>query len=99
MAPATKILPVRALAMETRTELLLVIIGGIYVAEAMSVILQVISFKSTGKRIFLMSPIHHHFELKGWSEWRVVLTFWSVSAGLGLLALWIWHIGKMGVNG
>ena len=88
-----------ALAMETRTELLLVIIGGIYVAEAMSVILQVISFKSTGKRIFLMSPIHHHFELKGWSEWRVVLTFWSVSAGLGLLALWIWHIGKMGVNG
>ena len=88
-----------ALALETRTELLLVVIGGVYVAEALSVILQVISFQSTGKRIFLMSPIHHHFELKGWREWKVVLVFWGVSAVLGFLALLIWHISKMGVNG
>ncbi len=83
-----------ALALETRTELLLVVIGGIYVAEALSVILQVASFKTTGKRIFLMSPLHHHFELKGWSEWRIVLVFWSVSAVLGVLALLIWHLSR-----
>ena len=88
-----------ALALATRTELLLVVIGGIYVAEALSVIMQVISFKSTGKRIFLMSPLHHHFELKGWSEWRIVLVFWGVSAALGVVALWIWHFGRVGVNG
>ena len=83
-----------ALALATRTELLLVVIGGIYVAEALSVILQVASFKTTGKRIFLMSPLHHHFELKGWSEWRIVLVFWSVAAVLGVLALLIWQLSR-----
>lgn len=78
-----------ALALLTGTELLLVIIGGIFVMEALSVIIQVISFKTTGKRVFLMSPIHHHFELKGWSESRVVITFWIIGMilSLGVLRL------------
>ncbi len=66
------------IAVLTRTELLLIFLGFIFVAEALSVILQVASFKMTGKRIFKMSPIHHHFELCGWSEVRVVWTFWAV---------------------
>ena len=68
-----------ALSLVTKTELFLVIIGGIFVLEAFSVIAQVISFQLTGRRIFLMSPLHHHFELKGWSEWRVVRVFWGVA--------------------
>ena len=54
--------------------------GGLFICEALSVMLQVISFKSTGKRIFLMAPLHHHFEKKGWSETKVVIRFWIVSA-------------------
>jgi phospho-N-acetylmuramoyl-pentapeptide-transferase len=72
----------------TKTEILLVVIGGVFVVEILSVVLQVASFKLRGKRIFKMSPIHHHFELSGWSEWRVVITFWVcgiVLAGLGIL--------------
>ena len=68
-----------AVAVLTKTELLLLIIGGIFVLEALSVIAQVTSFRLTGRRIMLMSPLHHHFELKGWSEWRVVTTFWGGS--------------------
>lgn len=60
-------------------ELLLVLIGIVFVAETLSVILQVISFKTRGKRIFKMSPIHHHFEETGWSEWKVVIVFWSTA--------------------
>jgi phospho-N-acetylmuramoyl-pentapeptide-transferase len=74
-------------AIMTKTELLLAVIGGVFVMETLSVILQVISFKTRGKRIFRMSPLHHHFELTGWSEWRVVVTFWLVGmvfAGLGV---------------
>lgn len=66
------------IAVMTRTELLLIFLGLIFVAEALSVILQVASFQLTGKRIFKMSPLHHHFELSGWSEVRVVWTFWLV---------------------
>ncbi|CAM3086771.1 phospho-N-acetylmuramoyl-pentapeptide-transferase [Filibacter tadaridae] len=62
-----------------KQELLLVIIGIIYVVETLSVIIQVISFKLTGKRVFKMSPIHHHFELSGWSEWKIVFVFWGVA--------------------
>lgn len=75
------------IAIMTKTELLLAIIGGVFVVETLSVILQVVSFKTRGKRIFRMSPLHHHFELTGWSEWRVVVTFWLVGiffAGLGV---------------
>ena len=77
-----------AVAILTKTEILLILIGGVFVIEMLSVILQVGSFKLRGKRIFKMSPIHHHFELSGWSEWRVVATFWLVGivfAALGLL--------------
>jgi phospho-N-acetylmuramoyl-pentapeptide-transferase len=76
-----------AVAILTKTELLLIVIGGVFVIEMLSVIIQVTSFKLRGKRIFKMSPIHHHYELSGWSEWRVVVTFWTaglVLAGLGL---------------
>lgn len=66
------------IAILTKTELLLVVIGGVFVIETLSVIIQVISFKTRGKRIFKMSPIHHHYELSGWSEWRVVVTFWFI---------------------
>ncbi|KGE18111.1 phospho-N-acetylmuramoyl-pentapeptide-transferase [Paenibacillus wynnii] len=76
-----------AIAIVTKSELLFLVIGGVFVVEMLSVVLQVVSFKTRGKRIFKMSPIHHHFELSGWSEWRVVISFWAVSlvlAGLGL---------------
>ncbi|MHA7963769.1 phospho-N-acetylmuramoyl-pentapeptide-transferase [Paenibacillus sp. CAU 1782] len=79
---------IAAVAILTKTELLLIVIGGVFVMEMLSVILQVGSFKLRGKRIFKMSPIHHHFELVGWSEWKVVTVFWSVGlllAALGLL--------------
>jgi phospho-N-acetylmuramoyl-pentapeptide-transferase len=62
-----------------KQEFLLLIIGIVYVVETLSVIIQVISFKTTGKRVFKMSPIHHHFELSGWSEWKVVLVFWGIA--------------------
>ncbi len=71
----------------TRTELLLVFIGMIFVLEALSVIIQVISFKTTGKRVFKMSPLHHHFELSGWSEVRVVWSFWIFEGLAACLAL------------
>lgn len=81
---------IAGIAVVTRTELLLVFLGLIFVIEAMSVILQVASFKLTGKRIFRMSPIHHHFELGGWSEIHVVWAFWAfecAAAGLTLVAV------------
>ena len=64
----------------TETEVLLVFIGGIYLIEALSVMIQVASFKRTGKRVFLMAPIHHHFEMKGWSETKIMVRFWIVGA-------------------
>ena len=76
-----------AVGILSRTEILLAIIGFVFVCEALSVILQVISFKSTGKRIFRMSPIHHHFELGGWSEVKVVFVFWTVGLIAGIIGL------------
>lgn len=76
-----------AMAILTKTELLLVIAGALYVVEALSVIIQVISFKTRGVRVFKMSPIHHHFELSGWSEVKVVTVFWSFSAVMAILAI------------
>lgn len=78
-------------AVLTGAELTLVIIGGIFVLETLSVIAQVISFQLTGRRILLMSPLHHHFELKGWSEWQVVTGFWGAAfifAVIGLIDYW-----------
>lgn len=73
---------VAAVGILTHTEILLAVIGFVFVCEALSVIIQVISFKTTGKRVFRMSPIHHHFELGGWKETKVVFVFWMV----GLIA-------------
>ena len=74
-------------AVIVRQEAVLLIMGGIFVLETLSVILQVGSFKTTGKRIFRMAPIHHHFELKGWPEPRVIVRFWIISVVLVLLGL------------
>jgi phospho-N-acetylmuramoyl-pentapeptide-transferase len=67
-------------AIVTDTEILLLLIGGIFVIEVLSLIIQVVSFKRTGKRVFLMAPIHHHFEMKAWSETKVMVRFWIVCA-------------------
>jgi len=75
------------IAVIVRQELVLVIMGGIFVLETLSVMLQVASFKLTGKRIFRMAPLHHHFELKGWPEPRVIVRFWIISVVLVLLGL------------
>jgi phospho-N-acetylmuramoyl-pentapeptide-transferase len=76
-----------AVAICCKQELLLTVVGGMFVIEAASVILQVLSFKMTGKRIFLMSPIHHHFELSGWKENTVIVRFWILSGVFALLGL------------
>ena len=69
-----------ALSILTKQELLLILIGLVPLCETLSVIIQVISFKTRGKRVFKMAPIHHHFEMCGWSETKVVLVFWLVEA-------------------
>jgi phospho-N-acetylmuramoyl-pentapeptide-transferase len=76
-----------AIAVMIKQEFLLVIVGGIFVMESLSVIIQVLSFKCRGKRVFRMAPIHHHFELKGWNEGKIVVRFWIISIILGLVAL------------
>jgi phospho-N-acetylmuramoyl-pentapeptide-transferase len=80
---------VAALAIVTETQLLLVVLGGLFVLETTSVILQVVSFRGFGRRLFRMSPIHHHFELAGWPEFTVIVRFWiiagmCVAIGIGL---------------
>ncbi|MAZ78191.1 MAG: phospho-N-acetylmuramoyl-pentapeptide-transferase [Legionellaceae bacterium] len=75
------------IAVCTRQEIVLFIMGGVFVMETVSVILQVVSFKLTGKRIFRMAPIHHHFELKGWPEPRVIVRFWIITFVLVLIGL------------
>jgi phospho-N-acetylmuramoyl-pentapeptide-transferase len=74
-------------AVIVRQELVLLIMGGVFVMETVSVILQVASFKLTGKRIFRMAPIHHHFELKGWPEPRIIVRFWIITVILVLIGL------------
>jgi phospho-N-acetylmuramoyl-pentapeptide-transferase len=75
------------LAIITKQEIILAVVGGIFVVETISVVLQVLSFRLTGKRIFKMAPIHHHFELKGWAEPKVIVRFWIVGIMLALLSL------------
>ncbi|MFV0301233.1 MAG: phospho-N-acetylmuramoyl-pentapeptide-transferase, partial [Paracoccus sp. (in: a-proteobacteria)] len=76
-----------AIAVATKHEIVLAIVGGLFVVEALSVIIQVLYFKRTGKRVFLMAPIHHHFEKKGWAEPQIVIRFWIISLILGLIGL------------
>jgi phospho-N-acetylmuramoyl-pentapeptide-transferase len=71
---------IAGLAVMTKTEVLLIVLGGIFVVEALSVVIQVISFQAFHKRVFLMAPIHHHFELQAWSETKIILRFWIVAA-------------------
>lgn len=78
-----------AVAILAHKELMLLLIGGVFVAETLSVMIQVFYFKKTGKRVFKMSPLHHHFELSGMKEDRIVIMFWLVSAVLGILAVLI----------
>lgn len=75
------------LAVITKHEIILAVVGGIFVIEAISVMLQVVSYKLTGRRIFKMAPIHHHFELKGWPEPKVIVRFWIIGIILALLSL------------
>jgi phospho-N-acetylmuramoyl-pentapeptide-transferase len=75
------------IAVIVRQEIVLVIMGGVFVMETLSVILQVASFKLTGKRIFRMAPLHHHYELKGWPEPRVIVRFWIITVMLVLIGL------------
>ncbi|HSF63910.1 MAG TPA: phospho-N-acetylmuramoyl-pentapeptide-transferase [Paracoccaceae bacterium] len=76
-----------AIAVCTKHEIVLAIVGGLFVVEAMSVIIQVLYFKRTGRRVFLMAPIHHHFEKKGWAEPQIVIRFWIISLILALIGL------------
>lgn len=76
-----------AIAICTKHEIVLAIVGGLFVVEALSVIIQVLYFKRTGKRVFLMAPIHHHFEKKGWSEPQIVIRFWIIALILALVGL------------
>jgi UDP-N-acetylmuramyl pentapeptide phosphotransferase/UDP-N-acetylglucosamine-1-phosphate transferase len=78
---------IASMAILTKQELILPIVGGLFVLEALSVIIQVVSFKTRGKRVFLMAPLHHHFELKGWSETKVTIRFWIVAIMFALLSL------------
>ncbi len=73
--------------MKDRNVVVLGIVGGLFVAEALSVMVQIASFKLTGKRVFRMAPIHHHFEQKGWKEPQVVIRFWIISVVLALVGL------------
>jgi phospho-N-acetylmuramoyl-pentapeptide-transferase len=76
-----------AVAIATKHEIVLAIVGGLFVMEAVSVIVQVTSFKLTGKRVFKMAPIHHHFEQLGWREPTIVIRFWIISVVLALIGL------------
>ena len=76
-----------SIAVATKHEIVLAMIGGLFVLEAVSVIVQVVSFKLTGKRVFRMAPIHHHFEQKGWTEPQIVIRFWIIAVVLALAGL------------
>lgn len=83
------------LAVVAKVEFIVIIIGGLFVAEALSVMIQVFYYKKTKKRIFLMAPLHHHFEKKGWSETKVVVRFWIVSGALAALGFSLYFAGSL----
>jgi phospho-N-acetylmuramoyl-pentapeptide-transferase len=82
---------IAGMAVMTQTELLLIILGGIFVIEALSVVIQVFWFQTRGKRVFLMAPIHHHFELLAWSETKIILRFWIVAAVLAAIGFTLYQ--------
>lgn len=83
------------LSIVTKTEFVVIIIGALFVVEALTVIIQVFYFKRTGKRVFLMAPLHHHFEKKGWSETKVVVRFWIISGILASCGFVLWFANNM----
>ncbi|MGI8921154.1 MAG: phospho-N-acetylmuramoyl-pentapeptide-transferase [Solirubrobacteraceae bacterium] len=82
---------IAGLAVMTKTEVLLIVLGGIFVLEALSVVVQVFSFQTFRKRVFLMAPIHHHFELRSWSETKIILRFWIVAAVFSAIGFTIYQ--------
>jgi phospho-N-acetylmuramoyl-pentapeptide-transferase len=82
---------IAGLAVMSRTEFLLILLGGIFVIEVLSVVIQVFSFQTTRKRVFLMAPIHHHFELKAWSETKILLRFWIVAVACGAVGFVVYQ--------
>jgi phospho-N-acetylmuramoyl-pentapeptide-transferase len=87
------------LSMTTRTELLMVVIGGLFVVEALSVVLQIATFRTTGRRIFRMAPFHHHFELAGWAETTVIIRFWLLGATACMFGLGLFYSDWLGFGG
>lgn len=87
---------VAGLAVMTQTETLLILLGGIFVIEALSVLIQVFSFQMFRKRVFLMAPIHHHFELQAWSETKIILRFWIVAAACGAIGFTVYQLSIRG---
>jgi phospho-N-acetylmuramoyl-pentapeptide-transferase len=87
---------IAGLAVMTDTELLLIVLGGIFVIEALSVAIQVASFQAFRKRLFLMAPIHHHFELRGWSETKIILRFWIVAAACCAVGFTVYQLSIRG---
>jgi phospho-N-acetylmuramoyl-pentapeptide-transferase len=82
---------IAGLAVMTQTEILLILLGGIFVIEALSVVIQVVSFQAFHRRVFLMAPIHHHFELRAWSETKIILRFWIVAAVLSAIGFTLYQ--------
>ncbi|MBV9309742.1 MAG: phospho-N-acetylmuramoyl-pentapeptide-transferase [Solirubrobacterales bacterium] len=87
---------IAGLAIMTKTEVLLILLGGIFVIEALSVVIQVFSFQTFRKRVFLMAPIHHHFELLAWSETKIILRFWIVAAACGAIGFTVYQLSIRG---
>jgi phospho-N-acetylmuramoyl-pentapeptide-transferase len=87
---------IAGLAVMTNTDVLLILLGGIFVIEALSVLIQVFSFRTFRKRVFLMAPIHHHFELQGWSETKIILRFWIVAAACAAIGFTVYQLSIRG---
>jgi phospho-N-acetylmuramoyl-pentapeptide-transferase len=87
---------IAGLAVMTQTEVILVLLGGVFVLEVLSVMIQVISFQMFRKRVFLMTPIHHHFELQGWSETKIILRFWIVAAACAAIGFTVYQLSIRG---
>jgi phospho-N-acetylmuramoyl-pentapeptide-transferase len=87
---------IAGLAIMTKTEVLLLLLGGIFVMEVLSVVIQVFSFQTFRKRVFLMAPIHHHFELLAWSETKIILRFWIVAAACGAIGFVVYQLSIRG---
>ena len=90
---------IAAMAVMTKTEILLVVIGAIFVAEALSVIIQVIVFKKFRRRVFLMTPVHHHFEMAAWSETKIIVRFWLIAAIFAAVGFTLYFNDLQGLPG